>query len=224
MGSALFYKEWIKTRRFVLMMFFLLVALVVYTFVYTEQSFRINGHVQMWSAVLLKDVFVLPAITRWFPLLTGLLLGIAQYIPEMTDKRLKLTLHLPLPEVKILFLMLGYGIIVLFAVYFLMYVVLIVLFSLYYAEEIIVSATWQLLPYLEGGLACYLFTAWICMEPSWRQRIVNTLAAVGGLCLFFMEVKPGACISFLPFLTVVLIAGFCFPFYSAARFKEGATG
>lgn len=95
MFSAIFYKEWIKTRRTVGLILLLLVALLVYALVQMEQTLRVNGAVQAWSAVLLKDMSLVPEVTKWFPLLTGLLLGVAQFIPEMTDKRLKLTLHLP---------------------------------------------------------------------------------------------------------------------------------
>ncbi|MDR0572670.1 MAG: hypothetical protein LBG96_01330 [Tannerella sp.] len=222
MFSALFYKEWIKTRRVILMTGIILAALIVYTFINTGQMFRISGHVQTWSSVLLKDMSVLPEIAKWFPLLVGLLVGLVQFVPEMTDKRLKLTLHLPLPELKIVLSALLYGAIVLFLIYLLMYMILGAGLRFYYATEIITSMTWQLLPYFLGGLAGYIFTAWVCLEPIWRQRIFNASAAVGGLYLFFMDAKQGAYITFLPYLVALVIVGFCFPFYSAARFKDGA--
>lgn len=124
MFSAIFYKEWIKTRRTVGLILLLLVALLVYALVQMGQTLRVNGAVQAWSAVLLKDMSLVPEVTKWFPLLTGLLLGVAQFIPEMTDKRLKLTLHLPLRESKIVFVTLLYGIAVLSAAFLPMYVAL----------------------------------------------------------------------------------------------------
>lgn len=219
---ALFYKEWIKTRRPVFLMALALVAFIVYALVHTEQLFRVNGHVAIWSAIILKDMSVLPTSVKWFPLLTGLLLGIAQYVPEMRDKRLKLTLHLPMPETKIIFFMLGYGMTVLFVAYVLMCMILSASLSFYYTTEIMQSVLWQLLVYGEGGVACYLFTAWVCIEPVWKQRVVNALAAMSALYLFFMEMESGAYGSFGLFSTILLIVGFCFPFYSAGRFKNGS--
>lgn len=157
MFSAIFYKEWIKTRRTVGLMLLLLVALLVYALVQMGQTLRVSGAVQAWSAVLLKDISLVPAVTKWFTLLTGVLLGVAQFIPEMTDKRLKLTLHLPLRESKIVFVTLLYGIAVLSAAFLLMYVSLYAVLSRHYAAEMLHAMTWQLLPYFEGGLACYLF-------------------------------------------------------------------
>ena len=153
MFSAIFYKEWIKTRRTVGLILLLLVALLVYALVQMGQTLRVNGAVQAWSAVLLKDMSLVPEVTKWFPLLTGLLLGVAQFIPEMTDKRLKLTLHLPLRESKIVFVTLLYGMAVLSAAFLPMYVALYAGLSRHYAVEMLHAMTWQLLPYFEGGLA-----------------------------------------------------------------------
>jgi hypothetical protein len=222
MFSALFYKEWIKTKRIILLLIIALIALFMYTFINTEQTFRLNGYVQSWANVILKDLSVLPEITKWFPLFAGLLFALVQFIPEMTDKRMKLTLHLPLPEPKIVLSMLTYGFAVLLVVYLIMYMMWSIGLRFYYATEIITFMTWQVAPYFLGGLTSYLFTAWICLEPVWRQRLFNSLAATGGLYLFYMETKQGAYMTFIPYLIVMMIAAFCFPFYSTARFKEGS--
>lgn len=222
MMNALFYKEWMKTRRAFLLTALLLIALIVYTFVNTSQQFRLNGAVSVWSTAVLKDMSILPEVAKWFPLLAALLIGLIQFTPEMIDKRLKLTLHLPLPETKIMTSMLLYGTIVLVALYLLMYMILNIGLRFYYAPEIMTAMTWQLLPQFLGGLTGYVFVAWICLEPTWKQRIFNTLAAIGGLYLFYMETKQGTYNTFLPYLMILMIAAFFFPFYSTARFKDGA--
>ncbi|NDV67044.1 hypothetical protein [Bacteroides sp. 224] len=222
MIQALFYKEWTKTKRITLLVAILLVALLIYTFISTAQMFRVGGAVSTLTNILLKDMPILPPFLKWFPLLTGILIGLVQFIPEMTDKRMKLTLHLPLPETKILSAMLLYGLTTLLTLYVFMYAVLALGLQVYYPAEIIVSTTWQLLPWLLGGIISYLFAAWICFEPIWRYRIFNILGAVGALSWFYLDGKPGIYIYFVPCLMLLVIAAFYFPFYSAARFKDGA--
>lgn len=222
MSKALFYKEWIKTRRVILLLGIILLALIIYSFINTGQMFRIGGAVQTWTNIILKDMPFLPEVIKWFPLLAGLLLGLVQFIPEMTDKRLKLTLHLPLPEGKILSSMLIYGIISLLILYLLFYLILFFGLQVYYPAEIIKVMNWQIIPYLLGGIGSYFFAAWICLEPTWRQRVFNTLAAIAGISLFYMDAKPGAYVTFIPFLITFVVIGFLFPFYSTSRFKDGA--
>ena len=222
MLSALFYKEWIKTRRIILVIGIILAALIIYTFINNGQMFRVNGHVTVWQMIILKDMSVLSELAKWFPLFAGVMLGMMQFAPEMTDKRLKLTLHLPLPETKILFSMLLFGIIVLATTFIIMYLILAAGLFYYYSVEIITSMTWQLLPFFLGGLTGYIFTAWVCFEPLWHQRVWNTLVSLSGVSLFFIDAKQGAFLTFLPYLIVLMIVLFCIPFFSASRFKDGA--
>ncbi|MDR3117987.1 MAG: hypothetical protein LBU44_00955 [Mediterranea sp.] len=221
MLQALFYKEWIKTRRIILLLLCLMAALLVYAFINTGQAFRMGGAVQVWGNVILKDMSILPSFIQWFPLLAGSLLGWTQFIPEMTDKRLKLTLHLPLPESKILSAMLLYGTVVWLGLFACMYLVLAAGLQPYYAGEMITAMTWTMAPWLLGGILGYYFTCWICLEPVWRRRVLNTLCAIGGLSAYYLSAKSGGYSSFLPYLLLLAVAGFFFPFYSTARFKEG---
>lgn len=222
MGNALFYKEWIKTRRSVLLIALLAAGFTAYAFINAGQAFRVAGAVQVWNGVLTKDLSLLPSVMRWMPALAALLLSLSQFVPEMTDKRLKLTLHLPMGENRIVAVTLAYGIAVLAALYLLTYAVLIAGFSTRYPAEMIAGMGWKSLPWFLAGLCAYLLTAWICLEPVWRYKIGNTLAAVCLGSFFFMAAAAGGYKPFIPYLAIFALLCFAFPFYSAARFKEGA--
>lgn len=222
MYKALFYKEWTKTKRIITLLVVVFSAFVIYSFINTGQWFRVGGAVEVWSNVILKDIFILPSWFDKLPLLSGLLLGFSQFVPEMTDKRLKLTLHLPLPETKIVTFMLGYGVLILATLFLTTFIVLQVGLSAYYPSEALTAMTLKSIPWLLAGLTSYLFAAWICLEPVWRQRVFNALIALCLLVLFLIEGRSGAFIPFLPWLIALALVSFSFPFYSALRFKEGA--
>ncbi|MDL2222793.1 hypothetical protein LJB98_01680 [Bacteroidales bacterium OttesenSCG-928-M11] len=219
--TSLFYKEWIKTKRAIYLFAVLLVVIIAYTYINTSQQFRIDGAIQVWSNVILKDMSLVPDIVMWFPLLAGVLLGVVQYIPEMVNKRFKLTLHLPLPERNIVVSMLVYGLMILVATFVVYYAGLYSLLSIYYTGEIIEAFSLKVLPWLLGGITAYLFTTWICLEPTWKQRICNTLGAISGLSLFYIGAKSGAYSPLLVVLFAILIISLLFPLYSTSRFKEG---
>ncbi|MDD4514677.1 hypothetical protein [Massilibacteroides sp.] len=222
MYKALFYKEWTKTKRITSLLAFVFLASLIYTFINTGQLFRVSGAVEVWSAVLLKDMPLLPNWIDKLPLLAGLLLGFSQFVPEMTDKRLKLTLHLPLPETRIVATMLVYGLLVLFSLLFFSSLILVVYLSSYYPQEIIAMMLWSAAPWFLAGLTGYLFAAWICIEPVWKQRVFNALIGVTAMLLFFFSARSGAYVFFLPWLVLLVFISFGFPFYSASRFKDGA--
>ncbi|MDR2413792.1 MAG: hypothetical protein LBD64_02255 [Odoribacteraceae bacterium] len=221
MIQAICYKEWIKTRQALLLSGLLLAAYVAYAFIHTGQLFRVDGAVAAWTGMILKGTFLLPAALRWIPLATGVLVGLAQFVPEMTERRLKLTLHLPLPETRVLSIMLLHGVVMLLALYLSTSLVLWAGLSSYYPPEIVGALAWQALPWFAAGLSGYLFTAWACVEPAWRQRVMNALVAVGALAACYIDGKAGSYLPFLPWLAVIALVAFRAPFHAAARFKEG---
>lgn len=222
MLQALFYKEWIKTRRIVVLISIILIGLICYTFIYTGQLFRVGGAVQTWNTVILKDMPILPDITQWIPLMVAFLLSFFQFVPEITDRRLKLTLHLPLSETRTISILLLYGIIILLVAFLFTYLVLSVGLSLYYPREIITAMLWKSTPWFLAGILGYILSAWVCIEPVWHQRIYNSAIGLCILSFFFIDAKSGAYIPFISYLVVAVAISFSFPFYSTARFKDGA--
>ena len=49
---AIFYKEWIKSRRVVLLLALIAVSLIAYTFVALAQVFRNNDVISAWALVI----------------------------------------------------------------------------------------------------------------------------------------------------------------------------
>lgn len=220
MLQALFYKEWIKTRKVILVATILFACFITYSFINIEQLFRINGAVQTWVNIILKDITLLSGL-EYLPILFGILLALAQYVPEMTNKRLKLTLHLPLSETKTIFSMLLYGFVTLIILFVITYGILISGMNCYLPREIIMASVWTSLPWFFAGIIGYFLSAWICIEPVWRQRIFNTIIGICLLSFFFIDSKSGAYASFLPYMVICLILVFFYPFYSMSRFKDG---
>ena len=108
MNKALLFKEWIKTRWILLPMFAVFILAMGYIALRISSAARNVGMPHLWEVFILKNVVLLDQI-KVLPLLAGIIMGITQFIPEMTKKRFKLTLHLPLGENRIVCLMLGYG-------------------------------------------------------------------------------------------------------------------
>jgi hypothetical protein len=185
-----------------------------------SEVIRSLGIVAYWESIIQKDAVLFPYF-EYLPLLAGVLLAITQYVPELQFKRLKLTLHLPLGENKILLTMLlyGFGVVLLFVLFTLP----LLLFGLSrsFPREIVYASFENLLPWFLAGLASYLIASWICLEPQWKQRILNVIPGICGLSFFFIRAKSGAYQPIDPYLVGFVVVAFFFSFYSTARFKEG---
>ena len=220
MWKSIIYKEWTKTRNAIIMIVVVFLGLGIYSFMKINEGIRLSGIVEVWETAIQKDL-VFFSYFKYLPLIAGILLAITQYIPELQSKRLKLTLHLPMSENNILLTMLLYGVTVISLL--LLVSLPLLLWGLHqrFPGEIVHAAFQQLMPWILAGPAAYLISSWVCLEPQWKQRIMNIVPGLLFLSFFLLDAKSGAYCSFNPALIIVLMVSFFFPFYSTARFKEG---
>ena len=123
MKKAIFYKEWIKTRRYFPIALIVSVIFIIYALLGIQRVINFRGVAHLWEILLSRDVVFIETLT-YIPLLAGLLLAIVQFVPEMQQKRLKLTLHLPYPQNRMLMLMLIAGLSELTVIYLINYLIL----------------------------------------------------------------------------------------------------
>lgn len=221
MIQSLYYKEWLKSRWLLLIILLSFVGVVLYSFVSISQELRVGGANQVWDLIVQKGVTYFGYV-KYLPLVAGILLAISQYVPEMSNKRLKLTLHLPLAESKIMLTMLSYGVVNLFVIFAVIFVGIYLGARLYFPTEI---AYWNMivtLPWFIGGIVAYLLTAWICLEPVWKQRIYNSLISILVVALYYFDAMPEAYCPSLAYLLIIAVLSISFSFYSLIRFKDGA--
>ena len=150
--NAIFYKEWIKTRWYLLLALLVTLGFAGYSMLRINRVASMKGVEHVWEVMLSRDtVFV--DLLEFIPLLVGILLALVQFVPEMHHKCLKLTLHLPYPQLRMINLMLLYGLIVLLACFAANYLLMTVYMQGVLAPElysrILLTALpgiWQVLP------------------------------------------------------------------------------
>ena len=204
MNKMILYKEWLKTRWVLLGIALVTAALTAYCFLNLTKVVQIRGAELLWGALVHKET-VLTEILRFVPAIAGALLALSQWIPEIQRKRLKLTLHLPYSQTGMLAMISVYGL-----------VALTVLFGLQALASAWAMAVWYL-----AGWAAYLFTSALCLEPTWRMRVVLLLVAAGALRLMFLSGVPEAYNGFFPWMFVYVLLSGGLLFSGVARFKEG---
>ena len=202
MLRAIFYKEWLKTRWYYLVAVLLSLGFVGYVLLNFFRAAGLKGIAHLWEVMLLRDaVFV--DLLQFVPLVVGLLFAVVQFVPEMQRKCLKLTLHLPCPELRMIGAMLLYGVLLLGA------------------PELVRHILLTAAPWYAAGIAAYLLAAWICLEPTWRRRLLYGAVAACVLRLFFLAPAPEAYDGFLPWLTLCTLCTASWSWWSVVRFKEG---
>ena len=220
MNKAIFYKEWIKSRTFLLALVLVFAGATAYTLLNLAKVVQFNGGSAVWTALIQRDTVLIESL-KYLPAVAGALLAAVQFLPEILQKRIKLTLHLPYPQGKMLFMMYAYGIAVLLIVFACQAAVTSAVLSKWIVCELnarimATAAVWYL-----AGLATYIWVAAICLEPTWKIRIVLIVILAALLDIMFLSKVPESYNSFLPWLALYILAGQALIYHSIARFKEG---
>jgi len=218
MYSALLYKEWLKIRwAFFGMALLNLLALtyIALNLAYYTEFMTAKG---FWGNVILLG-FPFFSEIKYIPLLSGIVIAVVQFSPEMNLSRLKLTLHLPVEENTLLLQMISLGLMLLVFLFAVVTIILWVIVGIYFPVEVVSLVLNTLFPWLVVGFAAYFLTAAIILEPVWTRRLILIPFAMGFLDLFFTSVNPHTQLTiFLIFsglLTSTLIL------FSGYHFKRG---
>ena len=216
---AIFYKEWIKTRWYLLLALLVTLGFAGYSMLRINRVASMKGVEHVWEVMLARDtVFV--DLLEFIPLLVGILLALVQFVPEMHHKCLKLTLHLPYPQLRMINLMLLYGLVVLLICFAANYLLMTVYMQGVLAPELYSRILLTVLPWYLAGIAAYLLISWICL-PTWKRRVLNLVISVLLLRIFFLAPAPEAYNAFLPWLAIYTLLTASLSWLSIARFKAG---
>lgn len=217
---ALWFKEWIKLRPWLVLLLIGHLAFAVWFFLSMRHEFRVE-HAEMifYQASRIGHLFY--EDMRYLPLVTGALLGVAQFLPEVNRGRLRLAMHLPVSLGALIAGHLAIGLAALLALLALDLGVLALTVGLFFPGAFVASAVATALPWMLAGVAAYLGAALVLLEPvRWRQA-VNFVVVGGVVWLHHLSNSYGAYDLALPGL--VALTAFIAPatLLAATRFRDG---
>jgi len=220
MWKSIIYKEWLKIRFFLIGFTVLGLTGVGYLFLNVQHGFTFSGGGNFWYNVLFMGMQFF-GYFKYIPLFGGLLIAVAQYLPETVDKRIKLTFHLPLKENNVLLMMHAFGTGCLLLSFLLLLGVFTTLCTFYFPSEMVYGYIISVIPWFLAGFVAYFFVALVVMEPVWMYRLLYSL--VGGFFVTFYLKSPviaayGPAIPGLSLLAILLSVALLF---SAYRFRKG---
>ena len=220
MIRSIVYKEWIKTRWFMLILSILGLLAVGNVFLRVQHYITFNEAHNYWYLVLFQNQQYFKGL-RFIPVVIGLAIALVQYIPEITDKRIKLTFHLPLNENRALLIMLGYGVSILILCFAFLLILFTGLSNHFFGAEIVHAALVSVTPWFLAGMAAYFLAAMVVLEAIWKYRIAYFLASSAFILFFFENGIAGAYATLNWKLTLCTLLISLSLTFSAYRFRKG---
>lgn len=188
-AASLLFKEWVKLRLF----FWIPLVLVGLALADYGVSLRtvmsVHGEAATWFGFLSRPSVIFDKI-EWALIASGVILALAQSVPECIRGRLRLSLHLPIDHWKALAAWAGTG---------LGYLALLILFtfcamaaihaSLRFPLELSLPICRTILPWGLAAMVSWCAVAAAVAEPSWARRAL--LLATGGAWVLMLSTAFG---------------------------------
>lgn len=220
MFKAIIFKEWLKIRWTLLIMFLLSVGILVNIWVNLAYGLRFSNPSDFWAFIIFRK-YVFFSFLQYFPPVAGLGLAIAQFFPEMHRDRLRLTLRLPLPENLIIFQMNIVAILAIFSLFLFNLIFLLVFSSIYFPSEIVKNIFMVSLPWFLAGIATYFGVATILVEPVWIRRILMAIIFYGFLQTFFQPAGIYSYQKVIIFLVLLVFVSALGIYYAVHHYQKG---
>lgn len=218
--KAFWYKEWIKCSRFWWLLLAANVLVAAFVCLRLQNNFRMGDAATNWGSwVFNSSTFFLRY--QYLPVLSGLLLAVVQFLPEILNKRIRLFLHLPLHEETAVLTHLVIGVLLLALAMLPAWALILGVGRYYYPWEFLGTALSILLPWGLAGITAYFIVAGILLEQSWRFRVVYLLLLPGVVRLFFLDGFYGAYSEAMIWLVPVTAAWISLPVIACYRFRKG---
>lgn len=216
----LLYKEWIKTRWYAAVGLAGSLILSVYACIDAVSTFHDMGGTFFYSTLLTGNIALMTQL-KYLPLAIALLIGLPQFLPEITNKRIRLTLHLPVGSTAVVYTMVLYGLAVFCCTLLPALLITTATLAASFPAEVVVATLQTLLPWLLGGMTAYFFTAMIAFEPVWKFRFGYILIAYLTLRFFYLGYGVGNAVTAYPLLLVITLISSLAVIYTSHRFNKG---
>ncbi len=220
MYKALAYKEWLKTRWAFAASFAIGVAVLLVIYLNMRAVVEFNNANIIWNYIVFKDYMFFEQL-QFIPLLIGLIIAVAQFLPEAQNLKLKLTLHLPLKENSVLLFLLFFGFAALIIEYLIFTLGLVLISVTFFPSEITYATLLTIIPWFLTGLATYFIASVAMVEQLWSRRIILILFGFGFIDILLSGSGYGQYVYVLIHFTFfTLLLGYLI-ILSGFRFKRG---
>lgn len=220
MLKSIFFKEWLKIGKIAIVLFAVGFLAIAGIYLNVRHDLVLSDAEKIWDMIVNRQ-HIHFSIFKFYPLLFGLLVGLAQFVPEIVEKRIKLSLHLPLNEEEVVLKMVSFGAGTVITAFFVLFLLFYFWGLVYFPDEIMKLAALTLLPWFLAGLAAYFLSSLIILEPIWKYRIFYLIIAAVFLSMFCKSNIAGAYSQAIVSLLVCILMTSISSIFSIYRFRKG---
>jgi hypothetical protein len=179
-------KEWLKIRWYWFFALVLNLGVLAYLFVDLRHQFQVEHSEMIWYwSFELRRLLYTPI--KYLPALTGVMLAVAQFGPEMVNGRFRLSLHLPIRNDLLVWSWVLFGAVMSGVLAVIDAIGLYLIVLQWFPHEAAVSAVLTAIPWFQAGWIAYFGATLVLLEPQPMRRLTYLGISVAFLALLYLE-------------------------------------
>lgn len=222
----MWYSIWLKERLKLRWVFFasllLTLGFCIKVFLDIRQQMNTEHAEMVWyQAIHLQTVFHRQVC--YLPLLIGLAMAAAQFVPEILGRRIRISLHLPIAREVMVLLCLLTGLLHVVVVCILVVGLTQLTLGWFFPWEVARYALLTMIPWYLAGLSAYLGGVAVLLETAWPRRLFLFFVFSVLIGMMFSGRGYGWFTPVLPWLIGLVPPALLSVFESARRFQQRGT-
>lgn len=171
MLKSILFKEYVKTKKILLLFTILFCFSLFQIFLDSKNMFEYNEATNVLLNIAQFERFNFNNLGL-FSFAFALALGVFQFYPEVNQGRIRLYLHLPIKHFKLITIILFSGIALLLIYFILVSLVFMFIINSYYPYELFLALYSKLLPIFLCAVLIYLAVCLGFLEPSIKRKTI----------------------------------------------------
>ncbi len=200
---AIFYKESIKTRSMMLLLFVANMVYMAWNFIILRRLFIQDHSEVVWYRTINLGQTPYEGL-MFVPFVTAIIYCLFQFLQEMRDGRIRIALHAPCDSCLVVLLHTLFGMTFLLAVFACDALILYLSIIKYYPTEVGISALITTLPWFIAGFYAYLGGAFVLLEPQPKRKYLAAVVCFGLCVPLFLYKNTGFYVDILPFFLALI--------------------
>lgn len=215
----IFYKEFIKLKLPIIVVFTVNIAVNIYSFFRIRVGFVMQEPTMIWFDIIQKNAFFYDRISM--PLIiSAFSIGILQFYVEKDKKRFRISCHLPINEVAMITYMQLFGLFVVTLLWIVDFIGVFIISYAFFPDDLVNSIINVFIYKLFLAIVVYMIAATVALEYSWIKKI-QILLLTGGVVYFYpVAVYIPSIINTLLCLLITIVALFSI-YYPALGYRAG---
>ncbi|MFC0876578.1 hypothetical protein ACE01N_08280 [Saccharicrinis sp. FJH2] len=220
MIQSIFYKEWLKTKWFIIVGVLMVILFLFIWFQILNAKFSGQQFIKNIYLIAINNKMYQNPL-HFMPAIFALILALFQFVPEINNHKYRLTLLLPANEIKLFALMTGYGYLI-YTGFTILLISAFFIISNHFLPILLVQASLaNIITWILSGYLTYTWITTVLFEPGWIYRIFLSSLGFTAISVSLWQTENFTTHQLNFVILAYVLLSYTIPYFTLNRLRKG---